>query len=150
MKKILVGVLFAGTMAACGTANATENTYCLEEQERNGFDYMVVTDLAVCDIKDDDVEIYTTTDVFSIGDIAYVEKDGNHKKSKSKNKIQVVTPKTVPPYTPAKPVVPQNVVPKGVNPPKANVPPPAPKVNNPAPAPVQNKPAPVPAPAPRR
>ena len=89
----------AGTLSACGIF--ASQTYCLEEQEKNNYDYMVVTDPSVCNNNTDDVEWFSTDQYLNYGDVAYVEIDGSHSKSTNKKKDQVKSvPNTkIPPYT---------------------------------------------------
>lgn len=133
-------ILFA--LSACGISAASQtNTYCLEEKEANGLDYMVVTDFHVCDIRTDDVEIFETDVVLNMGDVAYVEADGSHSSKsgvKSKSEVRIVS--NPPVYTPAKPV-PTKICLKAYS--KPAPPKPAPVVPKPAPVPVQPAQAPI-------
>lgn len=95
-KAILVTSLIL-FITACGKTN----TYCLEEKEANNYDYMIVTDMRVCDTRSDDVEYYSTSSILRKGDVAYVEYDGDHSSKKKKKTIKTVT--KAPPYTPASP-----------------------------------------------
>lgn len=151
MIKIIGSALMLIALTACGsgyaqTASQTK-VYCLEEQEREGYDYMVVADMSVCDNAIDDVELFETDSTLNIGDVAYIESEGSHSKAKVKKKSEVKIPSNHPPYVP-KAATPTKICKIGYLKPA----PPAPKpVPAPAPAPVAPKPAPVvpkPVPAP--
>jgi len=96
MYKIICVVSMIVALTAC----AKVNTYCLVEKEANGYDYMVVADMKVCGNRSDDVEYYNTTDTLRIGDVAYVEADGDHTPKHKKKSIKSVT--KAPPYTTAR------------------------------------------------
>lgn len=144
MKIIATGLAMAFASAgltACGIFSG--QTYCLEEQEANGLDYMVVTDNSVCDNPNADAEYYTTNESFGNGDVVYVEADGSHsvKKKRKPEEIKKIT--TPPPYIPATRA--PTICLKGYAP-APSPPKPAPAPANPAPV----KPAPVvPAPKPQ-
>lgn len=136
-------ILFA--LGACGISTASQiNTYCLEEKEANGLDYMVVTELYVCDNNVDDVEIFETDEILNIGDVAYVEADGSHSKFKVRSKSEVDRVSNPPIRTPVKPA-PTKICLKAYSKPAPPKPAPAPVAPKPAPAPIVPKPAvPVP------
>lgn len=143
MIKIISSGLMLVVLTACGsgytqTASQT-NVYCLEEQERDNYDYMVVADMNVCDNAIDDVELFETDSILNIGDVAYVESEGSHSKNKVKKKTEVKFPSNYPPYVP-KPATPTKICKIGYVKPAPPAPKPAPA---PAPAPVAPKPAPV-------
>lgn len=75
-------------MIASLTACAKVNTYCLEEKEANGYDYMFVTDMKACHQRTDDVEYYDTTALLKKGDLVYVEADSGHSLKHKKKKIK--------------------------------------------------------------
>lgn len=138
MKIVATGlvVAFAGIgLTACSALSG--RTYCLEEQEANGLDYMVVADNSVCDNPNSDAEWHTTTESFNHGDVVYVEADGSHSTKRNRKHEEIKKITTPPPYTPATkaPVICL----------KANYKPapPAPKPPAPAPAPKPVQPAPV-------
>lgn len=154
--KIVSGALglsiTALALSGCGMfGSPSYQTYCLEEKENNGYDYMVVTEDEVCDMGMDDVEWYEGPIGLNIGDLAYVENDSVHsaKNRTSKNTIKPAT--SYPAYAPATraPLVPQptkiclkaNAKPA---PPAPKPAPPAPKPPAPAPAPKPVQPAPAP------
>lgn len=95
-----------GVLSACSFFSM--QPYCVEEREANGLDYMIVTDMAVCDNPNADAEYYSTNEFLNYGDVAYVESDGSHsvKNKRKPEEIKKVT--TAPPY---KPATPQPVIP---------------------------------------
>lgn len=103
-----ITLAFSG-IALAGCSALTSQTYCLEEQEKNSYDYMVVTDSSVCEEQTDDVEWFSTSNYLNYGDIAYVEFDGKHSKVNAKKQNQIKAPATIPVYTP--PVAPRFTVP---------------------------------------
>lgn len=149
--KIVSGTLglsvTALALSACGMFDSPSyQTYCLEEKENNGYDYMVVAENKVCDMSMDDVEWYDGPIGLSVGDLAYVERDGAHSSRNrvSQNTIKPAT--SYPAYAPAtRPVVPLVPQPTKICL-KANAKPapPAPRPPAPAPAPVAPKPQPAP------
>lgn len=128
-----------GALSACSFFSS--QTYCLEEQEANGLDYMVAAPMDVCENPDSDSEYYDSSESFNYGDIVYVEADGNHSVKNKRKSTEIKKVQTPPPYVPAppRPVVPAptKICLKAYNAPA----PPAPKP--PAPAPVAPKPVPV-------
>lgn len=142
---VALGIAIAGAaLSACSFVPA--NTYCLQEQEANGLDYMVVTNMNVCDNSNSDAEYYETNESLEIGDIAYVEADGDHsvKRLKRHENVKTITnPPTLTTQAP-RPVVapPTKICLKAASKPA----PPAPKP--PAPAPVPKPPAVAPKPQP--
>lgn len=135
--------IVAGALSACSFFSS--QTYCLEEQEANGLDYMIVADPSVCDNPNSDAEYYSTNESFNHGDIAYIEVDGSHSVKKRKDSGTVKKVTNPPIYTPAlRPAVPTptKVCLKAYAP--APPPPPKPPVANPKPA----QPAPKQQPAP--
>lgn len=152
MIKIIGSGLMLVALTACGAGYAQTpsqtKVYCLEEQERDNFDYMVVADMSVCDNAIDDVELFETDSILNIGDVAYVESEGSHSKAKIKKKTEVKFPSNHPPYVPK--TTPTKICKVGYVKPAPPAPNPAPNPK-PAPAPVAPKPAPVvpkPVPAP--
>ena len=154
--KIVSGVLglsvTALALSACGMFDSPSyQTYCLEERENNGYDYMVVAEDKVCDMSMDDVEWYEGPVGLSIGDLAYVENDSVHSVKNRTSKNTIKPANSYPAYAPVTrapaPLVPQptkiclkaNAKPA---PPAPKPAPPAPKP--PAPAPVAPKPQPAP------
>jgi len=153
MIKIIGSSLMLVALTACGSgyAQTTSQTkvYCLEEQEREGYDYMVVADMSVCNNAIDDVELFETDSILNIGDVAYIEADGKHEKNKVKLKSEVKHSSNPPVYVP-KPATPTKICKISYAKPGKPAPAPAPVVPKPA-APVQTPPkvpAVVPAPVP--
>lgn len=127
MKTIAITITTALALTGCSALAPSSQRYCLEEQERNNYDYMVVTDPSVCETQTDDVEWFTGDVYLNNGDVAYVEYDGLHSKNKEKKKTEIKTVPNVPAYTP--PPAPRfTVPPKPVN----QAPAQQPKVNAPA------------------
>lgn len=152
MKEIIVtvagAIIFVALAGGCG-AFGPSYTYCLEEKEANGLDYMIVSDERICDNANADAEWYVTSQSFKIGDIAYVEQDGSHSVKHNRRHEEIKKITTPPPY---KPTTVPNICLKGYAPPKPATPKPAPAptVKQPAPitpkqtvAPVTPKPIPV-------
>lgn len=94
MYRVACALLMVASLTAC----AKVNTYCLEEKEANGYDYMFVTDMKTCQQRNDDVEYYDTTAILKNGDLAYVEADGGHSLKHKKKKIKKET--KAPSYAP--------------------------------------------------
>lgn len=145
MKTIAIGLAVAVggvTLSACSAFSG--QTYCLEEQEANGLDYMVVAEPSVCDNPNADAEWHTTDEYFNTGDVVYVEADGSHSTKRNRKHEEIKKITTPPPYVPATkaPVICLKANYKPAPPAPKPAPAPAPKPN-PAPAPVQ--PAPKPA-----
>lgn len=102
MKIIGSGLVLALTAIGLSACSAlSPQTYCLEEQEKNNYDYMVVTDNSVCEEQTDDVEWFTTSSYLDYGDVAYVEADGSHSKKTKKEASKIKQVPNVPAYTPA-------------------------------------------------
>lgn len=144
MYKLIGGAAMLIVLSACGVGSDNGyNTYCVEEQEANGLDYMIVSDKSVCDNPNADAEWYGTDQRFNIGDIAFVESDSDHSVKRPRKYTEIRNVPTYPAYTPAT-KAPTICL-------KANYAPapPAPKPPAPAPKPVQPAPVvPKPAPAP--
>lgn len=142
MYKVIGGTALLFLVGACGAGYANTpvpqtKVYCLEEQERDNFDYMVVTDMEVCNSAIDDVELFETDSIYNNGDVAYVEADGSHSKAKIKLKTEVKYPSNPPAYVP-KAATPTKIC--KISYVKPGKPGPAPKPPAPAPAPVAPKP----------
>jgi len=140
MKKIatLLAIATTGlTLSACSAFSG--QTYCLEEREANGLDYMIVADNSVCDNPNSDSEYYSTSESLNFGDIAYVEADGSHSVKHKRRHEEIKKITTPPPYKP--PTASPKICLKGYAPPPPAPKPPAPRTVQPAPAPI--KPAPV-------
>lgn len=143
---IALGVAVTGVvLSACSTLST--KTYCLEEREANGLDYMVVTDMKVCDNSSVDAEYYDTNETFSLGDVAYIEADGDHSVKRSRGHGNIKPVPSAPPFAPyaPKPLVPAptKICLKAYKPaPPAPKPPPAPAPKPPVVAP-KPQPAPI-------
>ncbi len=143
MYKVISGAALLVALSACGTgSNNNYNTYCVEEKEANGLDYMIVTDNTVCDNPNADAEYYSTDELFNIGDLAFVESDSDHSIKRQRRYTEIKKVPTYPVYVPAtktpKICLKANYAPA---PPAPKPPPPAPKPAQPAP--VVPKPAPI-------
>lgn len=110
MYKLIGSATLLVALSACGVgSNNGYNTYCVEEQEANGLDYMIVSDKSVCDNPNADAEYYSTDERFNIGDIAFVESDSDHSVKRSRKYTEIKKVTTFPAYVPATTKV--NVVP---------------------------------------
>ncbi len=143
MKEIIVtvagAIIFVALAGGCGAFGPSQ-TYCLEEKEANGLDYMIVSDERICDNANADAEWYVTNQSFKIGDIAYVEADGNHSVKHNRRHEQIKKITTPPPY---KPTTVPNICLRGYAPPPPKPATPKPAVPKPAPAPTVKQPAPI-------
>lgn len=143
MKTIAAGLAVAvGGIALSACSAFSGQTYCLEEQEANGLDYMVVADSSVCNNPNADAEWHTTTESFNYGDVVYVEADGSHSTKRNRKHEEIKKITTPPPYIP--PTKAPAICLKANYKPAPPAPKPPPANNNPKPAnPAPVQPAPV-------
>jgi hypothetical protein len=149
MKTIAVALSIAITSVALGACTAlSTKTYCLEEKEANGLDYMVVADVKACDNANSDTEYFDTTESYNIGDVVYVEADGEHSVKRPRRLENIKPVSSPPPFTSQAPrplvPAPTKICLKAAYKPA----PPAPPKPAPAPAPKPPAVAPKPQPAP--
>lgn len=150
MKTIIatIGIAVVGaTLSACSLFSGSDRTYCLEEKEANGLDYMTVADMSVCENANSDAEYYDTSETLFMGDIVYVEVDGHHSVKHPRKSEGIKSIPNPPPFTTQAPrpaaAPPTKICLKAYRPP-----PPAPPKPAPVPAPKPPAVAPKPQPAP--
>jgi len=128
MRNILIPFVMLGVLTGCSSEMFGQESYCLAEVERDGFDHMTVVDMSRCKHMNDDLEIYHgESGEFEIGDVVYSVSDVETQRH---NPVKVVpVPVITTPLKPTTIIAPPLIQTKqNVTPPKATV-----KTNTPLP-----------------